>query len=83
MNIEQCLASIKAWLLEQNADHQGEIDPDLDLVESGLLDSLKTLTLVVLIEKLRNQPIALEDMAIERLQTLSLIRQNFLQGCPS
>jgi acyl carrier protein len=80
MNIDQCLASIKTWLLEQNADHHAEIDPDLDLVESGLLDSLKVMTLVVLIEKLRNQPIALEQMSIERLKTLTLIRQNFLQS---
>ncbi len=79
MNIEQSLARIRTWLREQNADHHGEIDPDLDLVASGLLDSLKTMNLVVLIEQLRNQPIALEDMSIERLKTLSLIRQNFLQ----
>ncbi len=78
MNIEEKLNSIRSHLLEQSDNKEIEISDELDLIESGILDSLKTMILVVFIEKIRNKPIPIEQMSMDRLKTINLIKENFL-----
>lgn len=76
MSLESALARVREYFRENYSDV--ELSDDYDLVANDLLTSLQMMGLVVLLEKLRGKPIALEDIDIEKLRTISLIKQNYL-----
>lgn len=77
MNIEDALAQVRSYLAEQNPSPALAIDDDTDLIESGVLDSLKIMTLVIVIEKIRQKTIEIEELSMDHLRTVNLIRRNF------
>lgn len=77
MTIENSIAQVRDYLREQNKLPDIVIEDDLDLVESGVLDSLKIMALVIVIEKIRNRAIELEELSMDNLRTVNLIRKNF------
>jgi len=64
---------IQQFLIESTGD--STLQPDTDLLASGLLDSLTMMDLVVFIEVEFNQRIALDDIRPERFQTIATIAQ--------
>lgn len=77
MTIENSIAQVRDYLREQNKLPDIVIEDDLDLVESGVLDSLKIMALVIVIERIRNRAIELEELSMDNLRTVNLIRKNF------
>ncbi|UTY57461.1 phosphopantetheine-binding protein [Massilia sp. erpn] len=77
MTIENSIAQVRDYLRQQNKLSHIAIEDDLDLIESGVLDSLKIMALVIVIEKIRNQAIELEELSMDNLRTVNLIRKNF------
>ncbi|MES2740700.1 MAG: hypothetical protein V4754_07080 [Pseudomonadota bacterium] len=85
MSVENAIAQVRDYLQQQNSKPGLLIEDDLDLIESGVLDSLKLMTLVIVIETVRNKSIAIEEMSVDHLRTVNLIRQNFFarEGAPA
>ncbi|WP_256078879.1 phosphopantetheine-binding protein [Massilia sp. YIM B04103] len=77
MTIENSIAQVRDYLREQNKFPDIVIEDDLDLVETGVLDSLKIMALVIVIEKIRDRAIELEELSMDNLRTVNLIRKNF------
>lgn len=69
---------IRKYLAGINTHRSVVVEDDTDLIESGVLTSLKMMELIVLIEGLRGSAISLEDIDIEKLRTLKDIRSNYL-----
>ena len=67
---------IVAWLRETNPDAT-TIDNTTDLFESGLVTSIQFVELVLLVEELSGQEIAVDDNAVERFRTLQAISDNY------
>lgn len=57
-----------------------EIPPDLDLIESRILDSLQFVEFMYFLEETSGRQIALEDVSAEDFRTLNAIRARFLDG---
>jgi acyl carrier protein len=76
------LAEIEEWLLERSksvADAQlRSIDPDLDLVNSGLVDSLRLAEFAFLLGKLTGQRIDPTELSLDQFRTLKSISEHFL-----
>jgi acyl carrier protein len=77
MSVENAIAQVRDYLQQQNSTSGLLIEDDLDLIESGVLDSLRLMTLVIVIETVRGRAIAIEEMSVDHLRTVNLIRQNF------
>jgi acyl carrier protein len=54
-----------------------------DLLESGLVDSLRFVELVMLIAELSNQEIALDAIDFEKFRTVDNIRLAYFSGVPA
>jgi acyl carrier protein len=70
------IAQIKEWILEKHPDVT-DIPPDLDLIEDRLIDSLRFIEFVILLERLSDQPVDLETVDIDDLRTLARIERRF------
>ncbi len=77
MSILESISQITEYIKSQNEPIQIEIDEDTNLIEAGLIDSLKIMHLIVIIENLRGSPINLEDISLERLTSIKSIKDNF------
>jgi acyl carrier protein len=53
------------------------IDPELDLIESRILDSLQFVEFMLLLEEATGHEIPLEQVSAEDFRTLSAIRARF------
>jgi acyl carrier protein len=54
-----------------------ELDPDTDLIENRLIDSLSFIEFVFLIEQLSGQSIPLETVNVDDFRTLNTIGRRF------
>jgi len=76
------LDEIRAWLRRRSASVYGsevEIDLDVDLIESRVVDSLSFMNFIMLLEELSGRPIETRDaQSIKVLRTLRSIRDNVL-----
>lgn len=71
-NLEQ----VTNWILTRNAEIDA-IDPDCDLIESRLVDSLDFVQFLILIEQLSGKTIDIETLDIDDFRSLNRIQQNF------
>ena len=53
------------------------IDPDLDLIENRILDSLGFVNFLYVLEEQTGREIRMEDVTIEDFRTLTAIRKRF------
>ncbi len=67
---------IKSWI-KQLHPQLNDIQPDIDLIEQRLIDSLRFVDLILLIENLSGTPIDIATIDIEKIRTLNSIEQNF------
>lgn len=69
---------LETWLLnlERNKD-LSNIDPDEDIVEAGLIDSLEFINFLFIIEEQRGVEIPASILQFEKFKTLNLILDNF------
>ncbi|MDQ3403233.1 MAG: acyl carrier protein [Actinomycetota bacterium] len=54
-----------------------EIDPDLDLIENRILDSLGFVNFLYVLEEQTGQEIAMESVTPEHFRTINAIRKRF------
>ncbi len=78
---EERLAEIERWILAKNKETSPElmtIDPELDLIKSGLINSLSFVELVFLIGQLTGRKPEVHKLAAHQFQSLRAIAENFL-----
>ncbi len=70
------IAAVVAFLLERNPELT-ELDPDRDLIESRILDSLGFVNFVYLLEELTGQEIPLDQTQADDFRTINRIKARF------
>ena len=70
------LGQVTAWLLQRHPDLTG-IDPDDDLIENRLIDSLGFLEFLALIERVTGRPVDVEATGIDCFRSLSSLDRAF------
>lgn len=70
-------AEVAAWLSRRHPD-AGEIQPDDDLIDSRLVDSLSFLELIGLVERLSGRPIDVDSLDLDDFRSLRRIEAAFL-----
>ena len=69
---------IEAWI-KKHGNFQGsiEVSPNLDLIDAGVLDSMKLLLLSVYVEELRGTPIEPSTLTLESFSSVKKIMETF------
>jgi acyl carrier protein len=70
---------LREWLANEHPE-AGDIGPDTDLLDGVLTDSLEFITFLVLVEDVRGEPIAADEVDRESFRTLNVIRETFLSN---
>ncbi|WP_441249370.1 acyl carrier protein [Kitasatospora sp. McL0602] len=70
------LQQVKAWILKRHPERD-DIDPDLDLIENRLIDSLSFVEFVFLLEQVSGNPIDMDTLEVDDLRSLSSIEARF------
>lgn len=70
------LAFVAAYLLRRRPD-LGSIDPDLDLIENRVLDSLGFVDFMYLLEEHTGEQVSLDTVCAEDFRTLNTIKARF------
>jgi acyl carrier protein len=68
---------VRSWILERNPD-LSELDPETDIIEKRVIDSLMFVELVLYIEELRGTMLQSNEVGIDSFRTLKDIEKNFL-----
>lgn len=76
------IVDVEKWILEQNPEVE-HIDPDLDLFESGLLDSIQIVDLADVIDRLTPTRIDVNELDFEDLRSLAVIDRCFFASSGS
>lgn len=71
------LQKMQAWILTMNP-HAGTVDPDADLMEQGILDSMAMVNFLLYIEELREREIPEKYIQPEYWTSLRVIHNTFL-----
>lgn len=75
------ITEIENWILARNAQTNPDltaIDPDLDLISSGLINSLSFVELTFLIGKHTGRKPNVEKLSADQFKTLNRISESFL-----
>ncbi|MFD8687465.1 acyl carrier protein [Streptomyces sp. NPDC059651] len=70
---------VMTWIYEQNPDIE-DIDLDLDLFDTRLINSLSLIEFVVVIERASGRVIDRRQLKTEDFQTLRTVREKFFDG---
>jgi acyl carrier protein len=68
-----------AFLLERHPEME-TIDPDVDLIETRILDSLRFVEFLYLLEEQTGREIPLEEVTPDDFRTIARIRERFFDG---
>lgn len=71
------LQRLEQWILDKNPQYT-EIDPDLDLIENRLVDSLAFAEFVYLLGRLTEVPVDVQNLDIEDFRTLRRVADKYL-----
>ncbi len=71
------LDAVRAWLREKNPG-AGPIGDDLDLIDNRLVDSLRLVEFLFLLESLTGRDIPAESLKVDQFRTVAAIERNFL-----
>jgi acyl carrier protein len=69
---------VRDWILERNPD-LADLQPETDIIDSRIVDSLQFVELVLFIEDLRGTALESNDVSLDSFRTLKSIEQTFLQ----
>ncbi len=76
---QQQMDQIKSWLLAKKPEIQ-DIDPDFDLIENRVIDSLGFLEFILFLEEVRGREIQLHAESANLFRTLRAIQDNIIDG---
>lgn len=79
MNAAEAIGQIERWLLTFHPERE-VIPPDMDLLSSRILDSLKFLELVERLTELTGEELDLEEVTADSFQSLDTIRRRYLSA---
>lgn len=79
METSEQLESVKRWLLAKKPA-LGDIDMDLDLIESRVIDSLGFIDFVFFLEQLTGRELETDAESVKAFRTLRSLRDNILAG---
>jgi acyl carrier protein len=75
------LATVVRWLVERSAALDpapiDDIDPDLDLVDTGLIDSMRLVEFVFVLGAATGTAIDIDELTVDRLRTLRQISKYY------
>lgn len=66
------------WIKQKNPELQEEIQPDTDLIEARLIDSLDFLEFIYLLEQVSGRTVDLEKVTVDDFRSLDRIQAVFL-----
>lgn len=75
----ESLQTLEAFLREDHPELT-EIGMDQDLIDSRILDSLRFMNFLFLLEELTGVPFEIDRIAVDDFRTLRTIEQRFLMG---
>lgn len=70
------LAEIKKWILSRHPE-VSDIEPDFDLLDNRLVDSLSFVEFVLTIEELSGRAVDMNSIEIDHFRTLNSIGSQF------
>jgi acyl carrier protein len=74
------LQGLRDWLTRANPKCAGiDIDPDADIIESRVLESLQMVELILFLEQTTGRTILVEELDLRMLRTLNRIYENFFE----
>lgn len=76
-------ATVRAWLINANAEAASvHLEPDTDIIESRILDSLQIVEFVLFLEEKSGRAILAEDLDPDTLRTLASIHACYFERRP-
>ena len=78
-NVSEGLEAVKKWLLARKPEYR-DLELDLDLIESRVLDSLSFLEFVFFLEEITGREIKVTAEVVESFRTLRTIEEKIFQG---
>ena len=76
-------AALRTWLFHANADSAAlSLEPDTDIIESRILDSLQVVEFILFLEEKTGRAILAEDLNPDTLRTLESIYQCYFGRQP-
>ncbi len=78
-SVAPSIDNILKFLHSRNPD-LGEIEKDIDLIDSRIIDSLDFIEIVFLIEQATGKEVDLEEVSVDNLRTLQAIEETFFKG---
>lgn len=76
-------AALRAWLIQANPDAARlRVEPDTDIIESRILDSLQIVEFVLFLEEESGRAILAEDLDPDTLRTLASIHERYFERRP-
>lgn len=81
MDEKQFYESFLPFLDSINLDQEhGDISPSTNLLEAGYIDSLKMVELIIYLEELLGEEIAIEEYHVRKFYSMGSIYQTFIEG---
>jgi acyl carrier protein len=78
---ESVIQSLRDWLVKTNpAAADRRIDPDTDIIETRILESLQVVELILFLERQTGRAILAEDLNAATLRTLNSIYSNYFDS---
>ncbi|MFE0508416.1 acyl carrier protein [Streptomyces sp. NPDC058964] len=70
---------VRSWILRRNPElAEGDVNPETDIIESRIIDSLQFVELVLFVEELRGEMMQSMDFNLDSFRTPKDIERNFL-----
>ena len=76
---QQQMDQIKSWLLAKNPEMQ-DIDPDFDIIENRVIDSLGFTEFILFLEEVSGREIQLFTESVNAFRTLRSIQDNIINS---
>jgi acyl carrier protein len=75
------LAALRDWLVRANAGEEAlRLEPDTDIIESRILESLQVVEFILFIEERSGRPILAEGLDPDSLRTLDSIYEHYFEA---
>lgn len=72
----QQLVEVVDWIRTRHPDLT-DIDPDHDLIESRLVDSLRLVEFIILVERLSGRPVDIDTLDLNHFRSLNNLQRAF------
>jgi acyl carrier protein len=77
--VSPAIEEVKRWLLQRKPD-LADLDPDLDLIENRVIDSLGFLDFVFFLEELTGRELQASAETVHHFRTLRAIEREILRA---